>query len=288
MKHKLISLGLIAAVFAGCTVKKNMEFAPVDNTGYTLICADIQSLLFMEGTQVWPEDAAIGVYGSEKGENEFYTMKEAGAGYSAAFFYGPLVKGQVTAYYPYSSSYVGSADAMPVAIEKEQKFSSERDAVAQYLAYTPQSFGYQSDGKIRFVYPTGLFSLNFEGDEPVYVTDISVTSQSESISGMGVFRADGTMDMTNNSFNYVQLDCGDGVPSVSNGQSTNFYIILAPGTYSDLKLSIGFKENDKKFICEVPEITIDRIDENEFKVSSLKISVTVPDDFEEVDKTFDE
>ena len=288
MKHKLIALSLVVAAFSGCTEKKEMEFPPVDESGYTLICADIESLLMMEDKRVWPEDAAIGVYGSEKGDNEFYTIKNAGAGYASAEFYGPLVEGEVAAYYPYDPSYVASVDAMPVTIEDKQVYDPQIDVVSYYLQYTPQAFGYMSDGKINFVYPNAALSVTFEGDEPVYITDIAVISESQHIAGLAVFRADGSLDMTNNSFNTVVLDCGEGTPSIVNGKTTEFNVVLAPGTYSDLRLASGFSGNDKKFICAVPEVTLERVTAEGFKVSSMKIHASSPDGFDEVEVEFDE
>ena len=288
MKHKLIALSLVVAAFSGCTEKKEMEFPPVDESGYTLICADIQSLLMMEDKRVWPEDAAIGVYGSEKGNNEFYTIKNAGEGYSSAEFYGPLVKGEIAAYYPYRSNYVASVDAMPVTIEDKQVFNPEVDVVADYLEYTPQAFGYMKNDKIEFVYPNGVLSITFEGNEPVYITDISVSSESQKLAGLAVFKADGSLAMTNNSFDTVVLDCGEGAPSIVNGKKTEFNLVFAPGTYSDLRLAIGFRGNDKKFLCAVPEVTIERVTAEGFTVSSMKISVPSPDGFDEVEVEFDE
>ena len=289
MKEKLIVLSFIAAtIFSACTEKKNMEFPSVDESGYTLITADIESLLFMEGETVWPEAAAIGVYGSEKGNNEYYTIKEAGEGYSSASFYGPLVKGQITAYYPYSSSYVGSAEAMPVYIEDRQAFDPEVDIVANYLAYTPNAFGYMADDKIKFVYPNGVLSLVFEGEEAVYITDITVISDSQSISGHAVFNADGSLEMTSNSNKSILLECASAMPSLVDGKNTEFNVVLAPGTYSDLKLSIGFSGNDKKFICNVPKITVRSITAEEFTVTSMKINTSVPDGFVEENVEFDE
>ncbi len=289
MKDRLIILSfIVAAVFSACTEKKNMEFPPVDDSGHTLICADIESLLFMEGETVWPEAAAIGVYGSEKGNNEYYTIKEASEGYSSASFYGPLVKGNLTAYYPYNPSYVGSAEAMPFYIEVSQVFDPDIDIVSNYLSYTPTAFGYLCDDKIQFIYPNGVLNITFEGEEPVYITDITVSSDSQSISGNAFFKADGSLDMASNSNHSVQLDCGESTPSIVGGKVTEFNVVLAPGTYSDLKLYIGFSGNAKKFICSVPEVTIQSITAEEFIVTSMKINTSTPDGFEEVEEEFDE
>ena len=289
MKQKLIVLSFIAAAFcSACTEKKIMEFPPIDESGYTLISADIESLLFMEGVTVWPEDAAIGVYGSEKGNNEYYTIKEAGEGYSSASFYGPLVKGQISAYYPYSSTYVGSTEAMPFYIEDQQVFDPQVDIVSNYLAYTPTAFGYLCDDKIKFVYPNGVLSLTFEGEEPLYITDITISSDSQSISGNAFFKADGSFIMSSNSSHSVQLVLRECVPSIVEGKTTEFNVVLAPGTYSDLNVKIGFSGNDKKFICPVPKVTIPSITAEEFAVVPMKIKTSTPDGFDEVEVEFDE
>ena len=66
-KYRYIFILIAAAVIAGCTVKKDKEYGPVDESGYTLVQADVESLLFGDDQRVWPEGAAIGVYGSEMG-----------------------------------------------------------------------------------------------------------------------------------------------------------------------------------------------------------------------------
>ena len=139
--HYILILTM-AAVISGCTEKKEMDFEPIDNSGCTILEANIESLLFDSQERLWPEDACIGVYGSEMGENERYSIKEAGVGLKNATFYGPLVKGNVAAYYPYSPSYIGNADGMPVTLESEQTYDPEADAVAHFQAYTPRAYGY--------------------------------------------------------------------------------------------------------------------------------------------------
>ena len=70
----------VAAVISGCTEQNEIDFEPTDNSGYTILEANIESLLFDSQERLWPEDAYIGVYGSEVGENERYSIKEAGVG----------------------------------------------------------------------------------------------------------------------------------------------------------------------------------------------------------------
>ena len=228
----------VAAVISGCTEQKEMDFEPIDNSGYTILEANIESLLFDSQERLWPEDAYIGVYGSEVGENERYSIKEAGVGLKNATFYGPLVKGNVAAYYPYSPSYIGNADGMPVTLESEQVYDPEADAVAHFQAYTPRAYGYMQDGKINFVYPNGILHVSVETYETLVVKSITISSASSALAGLGVFGNDGALAMTETSQKAVVLDCGEGVPSRNGDDFTDFYIALVPGTYEDLEISI--------------------------------------------------
>ena len=92
---KSLSILIVMYVIAGCTVTKQKEYPPVDDSGYTLVEADFKALLFSDKDMVWPEGASIGVYGSEQGYNEPYAIKKAGVGLGQAFFYGPVVKDEI-------------------------------------------------------------------------------------------------------------------------------------------------------------------------------------------------
>ena len=285
---KNVLLLVTVAAISACSETRNMEFAPIDDSGHTLICANIESLLLMEESRIWPEGAAIGVYGSEAGENECYLIKNADAGADSAVFYGPLVKGTVAAYYPYSETFVGNVNAMPVSVEKVQVYDPEADVVDQYRKYTPYAYGYLKDGKVSFVYPNGIFGLTFGGQEADYITDISLSSDSLSISGLGAFIPDGTLVMSETTYSVVTLNCGEGVPTISDGEANVFYFVVVPGTYSDLRLSIGFKGDDKKSVIHLPEITIERVSSSMFNVGLVKISDMGPDGFYENKVQFDE
>ena len=276
--HYMLILTM-AAVISGCTEKKEMEFEPIDNSGYTVIEADIESLLFDSQARLWPEDAYIGVYGSEMGENECYTIKEAGVGLKSATFYGPLVKGNIAAYYPYSPSYIGNADGMPVMIETEQVFNPESDAVGHFQAYTPRAYGYMQNGKIGFVYPGGVLHVTVETYETLVVKSITVSSASSALSGLGIFRNDGALDMTETSRKTVILDCGEGVASRNGDDFTDFYLVLVPGTYDDLEISIEL-DGEAPFGRMLPPVEVKRISAADFTIASVSITAAGgPDDF---------
>ena len=269
----------MAAVISGCTEQKEMDFEPINNSGYTILEANIESLLFDSQERMWPEDAYIGVYGSEMGENERYSIKEAGVGLKSATFYGPLVKGNVAAYYPYSPSYIGNADGMPVTLESEQTYNPEADAVAHFQAYTPRAYGYMQDGKINFVYPNGILHVSMETYETLVVKSITISSASSALAGLGIFGKDGALSMTETSQKAVVLDCGEGVLSRNGDDFTDFYMTLVPGTYEDLEISIEL-DGEAPFGRMLPPIEVKRVCATDFAIASVSITAAGgPDDF---------
>ena len=269
----------MAAVISGCTEQKEMDFEPINNSGYTILEANIESLLFDSQERMWPEDAYIGVYGSEMGENERYSIKEAGVGLKSATFYGPLVKGNVAAYYPYSPSYIGNADGMPVTLESEQTYNPEADAVAHFQAYTPRAYGYMQDGKINFVYPNGILHVSVETYETLVVKNITISSASSALAGLGIFGKDGALSMTETSQKAVVLDCGEGVLSRNGDDFTDFYMTLVPGTYEDLEISIEL-DGEAPFGRMLPPIEVKRVCATDFAIASVSITAAGgPDDF---------
>ena len=276
--HYMLILTM-AAVISGCTEQKEMDFEPINNSGYTILEANIESLLFDSQERMWPEDACIGVYGSEMGENERYSIKEAGVGLKSATFYGPLVKGDVAAYYPYSPSYIGNADGMPVTLESEQVYDPEADAVAHFQAYTPRAYGYMQEGKINFVYPNGILHVSVETYETLVVNSITVSSASSALAGLGVFGNDGALAMTETSQKAVILDCGEGVPSRNGDDFTDFYLALVPGIYEDLEISIEL-DGESPFGRILPPIEVKRVSAADFAITSVSITAAGgPDDF---------
>ena len=276
--HYMLILTM-AAVISGCTEQKEMDFEPIDNSGCTILEANIESLLFDSQERLWPEDACIGVYGSEMGENECYSIKEAGVGLKSATFYGPLVKGNVAAYYPYSPSYIGNADGMPVTLESEQTYNPEADAVAHFQAYTPRAYGYMQDGKINFVYPNGILHVSVETYETLVVKSITISSASSALAGLGIFGKDGALLMTETSQKAVVLDCGEGVLSRNGDDFTDFYMTLVPGTYEDLEISIEL-DGEAPFGRMLPPIEVKRVCATDFAIASVSITAAGgPDDF---------
>lgn len=288
-KNVFILVSILTLVIAGCTMTEDRQFEPVDISGHTLIDVDFESLLFTDERMLWPEDAAIGVYGSEQGYNEKYHIKNAGVGRADASFYGPMVRGTVAAYYPYSSSYIGDAGAMPYTLESEQVYDA--DMIGMYLRYSPMAFAHMKDGRMKFYYPNGMLRMTLDYPDIFHIKGLRVDSQSYSLAGLAVVQGDGSVRLTDNSSSFVSLDCGtEGIPSKSeDGRLAEFCVLLHPGTYDDLKLTLVIEELESPFVFRLPEIVVEKVDAQDFKMATVAIRPAEgPDGFVEEEVEFDE
>ena len=283
---------LILAMFAvvsGCTKVTTVEkeFGPVDNSGYTLLSADLETLLIEDEARVWPEDAYIGVYGSEQGENERYTIKDQGAGLASAVFYGPVVKGKIAAYYPYDPSYIGNAEGMPVVLDSEQEYDEESDVLTQFMKYTPRAFGYMQDDKLGFIYPNGILHVNIKTYEVLTIKGITISSASSKLAGLGVVRNDGMTEMTESAAQKVSLDCSAGVLSKVGDSYADFYLVVVPGTYEDLEISIEL-EGEAPLVRMMPPVEVRRVSADDFAITSVTIKTSGgPADFTDTPVEFE-
>ena len=71
MKKLLIILPLVVSLSA-CVGHIPEELSPMVLEGRTTVEATIESLLLGSDSRIWPEGAAIGVYGSVSGSTEKY------------------------------------------------------------------------------------------------------------------------------------------------------------------------------------------------------------------------
>lgn len=287
-KNNMIFILMMVITISGCTVTKDKEFDPVDNSGYTLVRADIESLLFGNDERLWPEGSAIGVYGSDQGINEPFVIKNAGIGLKEADFYGPMVKGDIVAYYPYSETYIGEASALPFSLETDQVYHD--DPVKMFLGYCHMAFANMVDQRLKFFYPAGLLKVTIESQTAVIVDMLDMTSEGAKLSGHGVFDGQGGIKMTESAAGSVELSCGEGVSTrTAEGSLTGFYIVMVPGTYTDLELSLYLKGVETPFRCKLPEITVEKVSSSDYNMVTVGFRPSGgPAGFDEVEVEFDE
>ena len=286
---QIIPLVLLAGAFIACTKTVPAPKPEITSDGLTVVSADIETLLLEnEPVRHWKQGDAIGLFGSQTGNNEKYLLRKADAALSSAVFYGPVVKGEtIAAYYPYSPSFSGSATGMSTPLESVQTYNDDWGAVEQFLNYCPRAYAFLQNQKLKFHYPFGALEVKIELDEILTVYSLTLNSPSSSLSGLAVIHPDGA-SMAPGAPQQVKLLCEGGVDSKDEtGRVRSFLLVTVPGTYEDLKLGIEV-EGEPVILCELGNITIPRIDASGFSLASVKLTTCGPDSFDPVSVHFDE
>lgn len=288
---RILYISLLTCLLAACTKQVPAPKEDFSREGYTLLPANIETLLLGDGTKrTWSEDAAIGVYGSTLGRNERYLLRKADAGLENGEFYGPLVSGSViAAYYPFAASVSGSAESMNSYLSASQSFTAGVEAQEQFLGYCPTAYAFLSDGKLAFRYPCGILKVTVYLEETLHVLSVSLTDGAVPLAGpMYVTPAGASLDSALGSHT-ITLDCGAGIPTKDgSGKFQPFYLVLLAGDYSNLTLSVSIQEEAQPIVCPISSLRIPRIDASNFSMGAVTVQSGGPASFEPVNVNFDE
>lgn len=286
MKKYLIYLSAVLALVA-CVKKVPEELEPLSLEGRTTVDARIASLLLGEGTRVWPEGAAIGVCGSLSGTNEKYRLRKADEQLADAIFYGPEVKGEISACYPWEPSYTGAWGRMTAMLDNRQRYIAGNSPAEQFLLYSPMAFAFASDGKLDFAYPFGMLSLTVALEEDLLVEGITVKSESLPFAGTGIVSAEG-ISFGAGALHQLELVFDEPVPIRDEaGNPVPYYLVLPPYAYPDLELVFHFS-GEQPFACHTGAISVPRIAAESFRLLSMVIYSDGPEAFTPVNVHFDE
>lgn len=286
MRKYLLYISAFIAL-ASCVKKVPEELTPVSPDGRTTVEAKIESLLLGEDSRTWPEGAAIGVSGSVSGANEKYFLRKADASLSDAVFYGPKVKGDVCAYYPWDPSYTGAWGRMTVALDNRQAFIETNGPKEQFLTYSPMAYGFEKDGKLYFCYPFGVLAIKVALDEDLFVEGITLRSETLPFAGTGTVSAEG-VEFGAGASHELELEFDQPVSIRDNsGNPVPFYIVMPPYEYPDLEIAFRFAE-EEPFICNASGIAVPRIAAESFNLLTIVINSDGPEGFTPVNMQFDE
>ncbi len=285
-KYRNIFILIAASVIAGCTETRDMEFDPIDTSVYTLVNADFKT--FSDELHQWEADEAIGIFGSESGNNERYVIKEAGIGHTQASFYGPMVKGEIAGYWPYDHSYVAKADAMPFSLVNQQAY--HEDAAKMLEDYSEKAFAYMTEGKkMEFYYPNSVLTLAFDFPEAVTVKGLRVESATSGLAGLGTVGSDGKVAAAESASRSVELSFEQLLLSETEEGLTEYSLIMMAGFYEDLKVVLEIVEDDMPIVWNLPKLELKRISVSDFKAETVMLKPSAgPDGFVEKDVVFDE
>ena len=276
MRYNLFAILSITCLLASCSADGDKDMFDVDRTGYTLFEADFEAV-DMDGDNfegVWDKDLAIGVFGSEAGENVKYTLKNAYDGKASGEFYGPVVKGeQIMAYYPYSEGYALYDGGMSYTLSSTQVYVSENTLLEHFCANAGYAFAFNnSDNKLKFGYASGLFLIKIGFKNPIKVTAIELVSENNNIAGVAKLNPDMSVAFGAGAVKTVCIDFGQGIWSQENGVLAQYPVVLAAGYYEDVKLVIKAKGYDD-LICQLDPFEIERISVGDYKLTEVVVSV---------------
>ena len=276
MRYNLFAILSITCLLASCSADGDKDMFDVDRTGYTLFEADFEAV-DMDGDNfegVWDKDLAIGVFGSEAGENVKYTLKNAYDGKASGEFYGPVVKGeQIMAYYPYSEGYALYDGGMSYTLSSTQVYVSENTLLEHFCANAGYAFAFNnSDNKLKFGYASGLFLIKIGFKNPIKVTAIELVSENNNIAGVAKLNPDMSVAFGAGAVKTVCIDFGQGIWSQENGVLAQYPVVLAAGYYEDVKLVIKAEGYDD-LICQLDPFEIERISVGDYKLTEVVVSV---------------
>ena len=282
---RYITLTILSALclLSSCTVDEGKDIFDVPYTGYTLFEADFESvdMLGSESSFVMTTQNGVGIFGSEKGVNEKYTLKKAFDGKAAGEFYGPVVSGdRIMAYYPYSEGMNLYDGTLPSTISPIQSYSQEVSVLDHFLAYSGYAYAFaQNDNKLRFGYVSGLLAIEVAFIEAVTITSLELVSAETHISGMGKVNPDMTVSIGESGSKSLKVGFGDGLISNVGGKASVYPVVLSAGSYENIKLSLNTVEMGE-IVCELDPFTIERISAGDYKVTELVVKVGALGGFE--------
>ena len=286
MKKYLLYIPAFIAL-CSCVRKVPEELAPLSLDGRTTVEAKIESLLLGEDSRVWPEGSAIGLFASVSGSNEKYLLRKADATLSEAVFYGPKVQGDISACYPWSSSYTGGWGRMTAALDNHQVYNAANGPKEQFLSYSPMAFAFEQDGKLSFEYPFGVLAIRVALEEELYLEGISLRSESLPLAGTGIVSEDG-IEYGTGASHVLELVFDQPVSICDNtGDPVPFYLVMPPFEYPDVEIVFSFT-SEEPFACSVGQVKVPRIAAESFSLLSMVISSDGPEGFTPVNEHFDE
>lgn len=287
MTRYLLYALLSAVVTTGCTETEGPDRDDeVRTEGYTLFSVSTEALLLAAGDgdpfeRLWSQGDCIGLFGSERGANERYTLKRSGYETTRAEFYGPQVAGErIAAYYPYDAALQGEAGAIPLSLAPTQRYDAGRKAADQFLTYCPRTFaGMEDDGRLVLGYPLGMLAVQIRFDEPVTVTSLTLVSAARKLAGAGTVDEALALTLSEAGASGIVLDCSPGVLSrtddAADGGSlyASYCFVLPPAEYADRDLTLEIRTLELAPIsCTLRALAVCRISAADCTLTTAVVS----------------
>lgn len=282
MRYNIIATLSALCLLTSCSVEGGKDIFDVERSGYTLFETDFEAV-DMDGQQsdfVWDKDFAIGVFGSEGGENEKYTLKKAFDGKAAGEFYGPVVSGDIMAYYPYEAGYGLYGQGLTYTLAPSQTYVPGSTLLEHFCTYAgyAYAFGDGSD-RLNFRYASGLLAVEVRFASPVAVTSIELVSGSSCLSGTGMVGPDMSVSLGAGGSRTITADFGEGILSDVDGTFAKYPVVMPVGQYEDITLVLKVKGQDD-ISCVLESFAVNRISAGNYAMTELVLSTGALGDFE--------
>lgn len=246
--------------------------------GYTMVQAATEEIMVLQDVpyaDVWSQGDCIGVFGDQSGENVCYTLRRDDDQKESGRFYGPLVKGGLTAYYPYNSNSVMTDGYLPFELESLQSFNPDASAREAFLGCSNITVAsLESDGKMHFGYPLGIIAFRFLFDETINVQSMSLSSQ-QALSGR--LYADSKCDVKGGTLSAkaISLDFGGAlVPSREGQQCRPFYFVVPPASYPAKSLSLEIVTDTETMHILLKAVDVPRVNGADFEVTTVEVNAS--------------
>lgn len=283
MNRVIYILVCLCIMVASC---EKPGFEDVTQKGRTVIECDIESLLFEDSERVWPQGAMIGVFGSEKGKNTPFHLRNADSNLTRGEFYGQEVSGsQIAAYYPYGPAYTSTPDGFPVSLSPMQEYAPD-EPLNVFLKHCPKAFAFMTNESLRFEYPFGMLCFRVELEETVTVNKVVVRAQ-QALAGSGKVSSGG-LSLDAGAPESSVLDCKNTLSRDEQGNVVDFYMVVVPGLYQRLEVEFYVDGETTPLYCIVNGADIPRVGAENFSLLSVIVKGRGPEGFVSEKVEFDE
>lgn len=276
---KILSITFAIAALCVVSCKKGDDGADIDRSGFTVFGVDTEEIELVPGERVselWKTGDRLSVFGTEQGNNVPYELKRSGAGKREAVFYGPVVKGDVLAAFPYQEGLALEKGQMPFTIPSVQAFDASADNATWFRRYCPTTLADASgvEQALHFRYPAGLLEVQIRFDEVVNVVAMTL-SANRGISGRLLAAAGCEVNPSDvSSAQISQYFDGEIVPSRIGDRFTSFRFVLPPADFGAGSLTLKVVTTEEEFSVAFPAVTIRRVAGNEFAVASVQVNAS--------------
>lgn len=247
---------LVAGVLASCSNVEDIQTSQNEMEDFVAVVAEGGTRTVLDATDgkgvLWSNNDALAIFRKTgKGYNTKYVLKSgegtSNATFSYAGVYSPttstpnLVLENNYAVYPYAENITMTNEGIVnVTIPAEQTYAENTfDSNASFM------FAAKDGNDLEFMNAHALLKValtKMPGDDDYSIQSIKLSSETKALSGAATIKMEnGVPEVALSGTNKdLTLNCTNGVAvsSLDAASAAVFYLVVTPGTYSDLKLTL--------------------------------------------------